>query len=69
MAVENAVKSMAVENKVSSIAVENAVSSSLNIAQEADADEGLIFYDPQAEMLAKKEIDFQEKQRNKMNLN
>jgi hypothetical protein len=53
------------------LVLENAGSSSLNIvtAPEADADEGLIFYDPQAENLAKKELDFQEKQRNKMNLN
>jgi hypothetical protein len=51
------------------MALENAGSSSLNIiSPEADADEGLIFYDPQAELIAKKELDYHEKQRNKQNL-
>ena len=45
------------DQQVPSMTLENAGSSSLNIIPpEADADEGgLIFYDPHAEMLAKKE--------------
>lgn len=61
-----------IEKQPSSFAVENAGSSSLNILPqveaEADQDEGLIFYDPQAEAKAEKELDMIEKQRNKMNL-
>lgn len=52
------------------LAVENPGSSSLlnNLPEVDEADEGLIFYDPQAEAQASKEAELLEKQRNKMNL-